>query len=111
MGQGFAGVCRRRARVTHVAMFNRRLKVRDSLGDMRVVIAGILGLGVDQRFFGVMGDAVSVASLTMGDGFLRMRDRLPEVIIGIAEDRVDSVADRVFGPCDLRRRKPKDCGG
>lgn len=52
---------------------------------MRIVIARVLSLRIDQSFFRVVGDTVSVTFLPMSDGLLRVCDGLPEMVIGIAE--------------------------
>jgi hypothetical protein len=111
MSQRLAGVRDAHVGMAHVAVFDRRFEMRRRLCDMRILVAGVLGLRVHQRFARMMREAAGVACLAMGDGFLRMGDRLIEMVIGIADQGVNGVADGVFGVRDLRRREGDESSG
>ena len=108
MSQRLAGVRNARAGMAHVAVFDRRLEMRRRFCDMRILVAGVLGLRVHQRFARMMCEAAGMARLAMGDGFLRMRDGLIEMVIGIADKGVNGMADGVFGARELRRREGEE---
>jgi hypothetical protein len=98
-------------RVSLVSVLDRRFKMRGGFGDVGVLIARVLSLRIDQGLFGMMGDAVRVAALSMGDGLLCMCNSLTKVVVGIADHGVNRVTDRVFGPRDLWSRERNGGGG
>ena len=61
MSQRLAGVRDAHVGMAHVAVFDRRFEMRSRLCDMRILVAGVLGLRVHQRFARMTYEAAGVA--------------------------------------------------